>query len=61
LLGRPVGDLNAARLDLAEAARQDKVGVEGYLDYHWRRMRRDDHLMREASGKLYERGWPAIR
>jgi aminoglycoside phosphotransferase (APT) family kinase protein len=51
---------DADRQALAEAARTGKVPIEDYLHYHWRRLVREDHLMRVASGALYERGWPAL-
>lgn len=60
LLGSPVSDLNEARGLLIDGVYDDKVTFEDYLDYHWRRLRRDDHLMRHASGALYERGWPEL-
>jgi aminoglycoside phosphotransferase (APT) family kinase protein len=62
LLGRSFGDgLTEARPALAEAARQGKVPLDGYLRYHFRRMVRDDWLMRTASGSLYNRAWPELR
>ncbi|MCZ7629174.1 MAG: RCC1 domain-containing protein [Microthrixaceae bacterium] len=36
------------------------VGFEDYVGHHWQRLRRDDHLMRHASGALYRRGWPEL-
>lgn len=59
-LGRTPDDLGQGRADLAEAARAARVSFEAYFNYHWNRMARDDHLMREASGRLYERAWPAL-
>jgi aminoglycoside phosphotransferase (APT) family kinase protein len=60
LLGRTVGSTAEGRPALAEAAREGKVGLEGYFHYHWNRMVRDDHMMREASGRMYQRAWPAL-
>ena len=60
LLGRTPDTLAAGRADLAEAARTGCVSFEAYFRYHYNRMIRDDHLMREASGRLYERGWPEL-
>jgi aminoglycoside phosphotransferase (APT) family kinase protein len=60
LIGRTPGSLAEGRADLAEAARQHRVSFEAYFRYHWSRMIRDDHLMREASGRMYERTWPAL-
>jgi aminoglycoside phosphotransferase len=61
LLGRSHDNLSDARPALAEAARQAKVPLEDYLTYHFRRMVRDDWLMRAASGSMYTRAWPALR
>lgn len=60
LLGRTVQSLDDGRPALAEAAREGKVGLDGYVLYHWNRMVRDDHMMREASGKLFQRSWPEL-
>jgi aminoglycoside phosphotransferase (APT) family kinase protein len=60
LLGRTVSALDEGRPALAEAAREGKVSFEGYFHYHWNRMVRDDHMMREASGRLFRRAWPAL-
>jgi len=61
LLGRSFDGLAEARPALAERAREGKVPLEDYLRYHFRRMVRDDWLMRTASGAMYERAWPALR
>jgi aminoglycoside phosphotransferase (APT) family kinase protein len=60
LLGRTVTSLDEGRPALAGAARDGKVSFEGYFGYHWNRMVRDDHLMREASGRMFQRAWPAL-
>jgi aminoglycoside phosphotransferase (APT) family kinase protein len=60
LLGRPQRSLDEARPALADAARTGAVPVEDYLLYHWRRAVHDDHLLRTASGALYDRSWPAL-
>ena len=60
LLGRTVSALDEGRPALAEAAREGRVSFEGYFLYHWNRMVRDDHMMREASGRLFHRAWPAL-
>jgi aminoglycoside phosphotransferase (APT) family kinase protein len=52
--------LPVGRARLAAAARDGRVPVEEYLLYHWRRTVRDDHLMKQASGRMYDRGWPAL-
>ncbi|HXQ45584.1 MAG TPA: phosphotransferase family protein [Caulobacteraceae bacterium] len=60
LLGRTPGSLDEGRPALAEATREGKVSFEGYLLYHWNRVVRDDHMMREASGRLFDRTWPEL-
>jgi hypothetical protein len=60
LLGRTVDSLAEGRPALAKAARDKKTSFESYFLYHWNRMARDDHLMREASGRLFQRSWPAL-
>jgi hypothetical protein len=61
LLGPTYAGLAEGRPALAEAARAGHVPLEDYLRYHFRRMVRDDWLMRTASGSMYERAWPALR
>jgi hypothetical protein len=36
------------------------VPSESYITYLWRQARRDDYLMREASGALRTRTWPPL-
>lgn len=60
LLGTPVSSLAQGRPALAEAAREGKVSLEAYFNYHWKRMVRDDHMMREASGRIFQRAWPEL-
>lgn len=60
LLGRTVATTAEGRPALAAAARDGKVSFEAYFLYHWNRMVRDDHMMREASGKIFQRSWPAL-
>ena len=59
LRGMPA-TLEAGRVELATAAREGKVELDEYLLYHWARLTRDDWMMREASGGMYERGWPEL-
>ncbi len=61
ILGSTFDELEVARPALAEAAREGKVPLEDYLRYHFRRMTRDDWLMRTASGAMFDRAWPALR
>ena len=37
-----------------------KVSDEDYVVYGWRRLCRDDHLLRTASGVLATRTWPPL-
>lgn len=60
LLGSRPGSLAEGRPALAAAARAGDVAVEDYFAYHWRRMVHDDHLLRTASGALFERSWPSV-
>jgi aminoglycoside phosphotransferase (APT) family kinase protein len=60
LLGHMPASLAEGRADLAAAARDGEVELDDYLLYHWARLTRDDWMMREASGAMYERGWPAL-
>ena len=60
LLQQTPATLPEGRRALVEAVVAGTVSFEQYLDYHWRRLRRDDHLMREASGAIYERSWPEL-
>ena len=60
LLGHTPVTLAAGRVELATAAREGKVELDDYLLYHWMRFTRDDWMMRESSGDMYERGWPAL-
>ncbi|MGD9797312.1 MAG: phosphotransferase [Acidimicrobiia bacterium] len=59
--GTTFDDLATARPALAEAAREGRVPAEDYLRYHFRRMTRDDWLMRTASGAMFDRAWPELR
>ncbi len=61
LLGTRFTGLPEGRPALAEAAREGSVALEDYLMYHYRRMARDDWMMRTASGAMFERAWPALR
>jgi hypothetical protein len=60
LLGRTPATVRAGRTELAAVAREGRVGLEDYLLYHWARLTRDDWMMRESSGSMYERGWPEL-
>ena len=60
LLGRVPKSLAEGRAELAAAAQEGRVEPDDYLLYHWARLTRDDWMMREASGAMYERGWPEV-
>lgn len=60
LLGGTPPSLGAGRAALADAARDGEVELDDYLLYHWARLVRDDWMMREASGSMYERSWPEL-
>lgn len=60
LLGRDVHSTAAGRPALAQAARDHTVDLKSYFLYQWNRMVRDDHLMRTASGRMFERSWPPL-
>lgn len=60
LLGRRPADPAEGRCSLAEAARTGAVAEVDYVRYMWDKVRRDDHLMRHASGALHERTWPPV-
>jgi len=60
LLGRTPAAVDVGRTELATAAHEGKVELDDYLQYHWARLVRDDWMMREASGGMYERGWPEL-
>jgi hypothetical protein len=52
--------LDDGREALVDAVHDGDVTLEDYVGYHWNRLRRDDHLMRHASGALFDRGWPDL-
>jgi hypothetical protein len=58
--GRPQ-TLTEGRFEVTEAARLGKLSDSDYLSYLWRRVARDNELMRPASGALADRHWPPLR
>jgi aminoglycoside phosphotransferase (APT) family kinase protein len=54
------GSLRDARARLAEASNAGQVADEDYVGYAWRRLCRDDYLLRTASGVLATRTWPPL-
>ncbi|HEY7106154.1 MAG TPA: phosphotransferase family protein [Acidimicrobiia bacterium] len=61
LLGHRPASLDEGRRLLADAANGGHVTDDDYLRYAWRRLQRDDFLLRNASGALATRTWPPIR
>jgi hypothetical protein len=59
-LGHAPPSVETGRHELVTAARDGKVEHDDYLLYNWARLTRDDWMMREASGSMYERGWPEL-
>jgi hypothetical protein len=60
LLGNGRLPIAEARKALYGAALERRVRDEDYILYHWRRLLRDEHLMRSAAGSLYKRSWPPL-
>ncbi|HVX16533.1 MAG TPA: phosphotransferase family protein [Acidimicrobiales bacterium] len=60
-LGAPPADVASGREALRVAARGGKVSDAAYLQVLWRRVARDEELLRSASGALADRHWPPLR
>jgi len=60
LLGERPATVPTGRARLVEAVRAGRVPSETYITFLWRQACRDDYLMREASGALRTRTWPAL-
>jgi aminoglycoside phosphotransferase len=60
MLGREPETLAEGRRELYRAAVERMIGDEDYLLYHWRRLLRDEHIMRAAAGSIWRRSWPAL-
>lgn len=60
LLGRPFRSLAEGRTELAAAYTAGVVSDPEYINYAWRRVQREDYLMRGASGALRQRTWPPL-
>jgi aminoglycoside phosphotransferase len=58
--GRKAATLNEARQALYTAAVDRIISDEAYILYHWRRLLRDEQIMRVAAGSIYRRSWPAL-
>jgi hypothetical protein len=53
-------EIDAARRRLADAADAGTVTDDDYVRTAWRRVQRDNFLLRTASGALGERSWPPL-
>jgi hypothetical protein len=61
LLGARPDTLGLGRRAVADAVQRGALGDLEYLGYLWRRVGRENELMRSASGALADRHWPALR
>jgi aminoglycoside phosphotransferase (APT) family kinase protein len=60
LLGSRPDSVRAGRSALVDAVRAGHVAQDSYVRYLWQQARRDDYLMRDASGALRRRTWPPL-
>ena len=60
LLGTRPASVGSGRAELVEAVRAQRVSHDAYVQYLWRQAKRDDYLMRDASGALRTRTWPPL-
>jgi aminoglycoside phosphotransferase (APT) family kinase protein len=60
LLGTRPLSVAEGRAAVARANADGKVSDEDYVRYAWRRVQRDDELLRPASGALATRTWPDL-
>jgi hypothetical protein len=61
LVGTEPATVADGRRVLDAAMADGAIADEDYVRYVWRQVKRDDHLMRTASGALRERTWPPLR
>lgn len=61
LLGSEPATITSGRAMAAAANQSGEVSDEDYVAYLWRRVKRDDFLLRTASGALARRSWPPLR
>jgi hypothetical protein len=59
LLDTP-SSIEDARIELESANERGAVADADYIRYLWRRVQRDDHLMRHSLGALGQRTWPPL-
>jgi aminoglycoside phosphotransferase (APT) family kinase protein len=60
LIGGQPGTIADARRRLADAANAGRIEDEDYVGYAWRKLSRDNFLLRTASGALHDRTWPPL-
>ncbi len=60
LLGARPPSLAMGRVAIADAARRGDLSDATYLRHQWRRVARDNELLRPASGVLADRHWPPL-
>ncbi|OBI99540.1 phosphotransferase [Mycobacterium alsense] len=60
LLGSTPASVEAGRSALAERAGRGELDDRAYVTQLWRGIKRDDYLMRAASGALRNRTWPPL-
>ena len=61
LLGTRPGDVDEARRLVAAAVERGSISDDDYLRHQWRRVARDNELLRSASGVMADRHWPPLR
>jgi aminoglycoside phosphotransferase (APT) family kinase protein len=57
--GRPA-DVDEARAAMAAAVGTGRISAVEYLEYVWRRVARENELLRPASGVMADRHWPPL-
>lgn len=60
VLGDTPSSVAVGRAELAERAAQRQLDDRDYVAQIWRGMKRDDYVIRHASGALRERTWPPL-
>jgi hypothetical protein len=60
LLGQRPPSVTSGRAAVAAAVRDAKLSDQQYLAYQWRRIARDNELLRPASGVMADRHWPPL-
>ena len=59
-LGERPADVDHARAAMAAAVGSGRIGTAAYLEYLWRRVARENELLRPASGVMADRHWPPL-